>query len=66
MDAIVAHRRPDVDYATMRHRPGEVPRREAACAHSSALGTRLENGRTMGYHVYFARDAKGLWKVLQF
>jgi hypothetical protein len=30
------------------------------------LGTRLENGRTMGYHVYFARDAKGLWKVLQF
>ena len=30
------------------------------------LGTRMENGRTMGYHVYFARDAKGLWKVLQF
>ena len=36
----------------------------AGMAHD--LGTRLENGRTMGYHVYFARDAKGLWKVLQF
>jgi hypothetical protein len=30
------------------------------------LSTRVENGRTTGYHVYFARDAKGLWKVLQF
>ncbi|HEY0372451.1 MAG TPA: hypothetical protein VGD79_10640 [Thermoanaerobaculia bacterium] len=30
------------------------------------LATRVENGRPTGYHVYFTRDATGLWKVLQF
>ncbi|HYR27606.1 MAG TPA: hypothetical protein VEU30_04030, partial [Thermoanaerobaculia bacterium] len=30
------------------------------------LVTRPEEGRTFGYHVYFARDARGLWKVVQF
>jgi len=30
------------------------------------LMTRTENGRLKGYHVYFARDASGLWKIVQF
>jgi hypothetical protein len=30
------------------------------------LLTRTEAGRTKGYHVYFARDPNGLWKIVQF
>ncbi len=30
------------------------------------LATRVENGRPMGYHVYFGRNANGLWKIVQF
>jgi hypothetical protein len=30
------------------------------------LLTRTENGKLMGYHVYFVRDANGVWKVVQF
>lgn len=29
------------------------------------LLVRVENGRDVGYHVYFARDASGLWKIVQ-
>lgn len=30
------------------------------------LMTRTEDGRLKGYHVYFTRDANGLWKIVQF
>jgi hypothetical protein len=30
------------------------------------LLTRTENGQLTGYHVYFARDSNGIWKVVQF
>lgn len=30
------------------------------------LATRVENGRTVGYHVYFAISPDGVWRLLQF
>lgn len=30
------------------------------------LLTRVQNGETHGYHVYFARGSNGLWKIVQF
>jgi hypothetical protein len=27
---------------------------------------RLQNGRTVGYHVYFSRDSNGVWRLVQF
>lgn len=30
------------------------------------LAIRDEEGRPTGYHVYFGRDADGLWKILEF
>ncbi len=30
------------------------------------LLTRVENGRDVGYYVYFVRDADGLWRIAQF
>ena len=30
------------------------------------LMARTEDGRLKGYHVYFARDRNGLWKIVQF
>jgi len=30
------------------------------------LASRVENGRPTGYHVYFGRNANGLWQIVQF
>jgi hypothetical protein len=37
---------------------------EAGAAHY--LLTRMEDGQLAGYHVYFLRDSKGIWRVAQF